>query len=132
VSAAVAVHPTGAPVRVSVLAVLALWLSAGTALLVVVMFWGAGCVAGIEASGLSDLIVRDAPVYHTVFSWAAVVLGGGAQTLAVILALWSRHHIRRSAGRLAGGGVAIFAIVLAVLTLAAAPVAFACGAALTA
>lgn len=117
-------------VRVSALAILSLFLSAGTALLVVGMFWGAGCVQGVEASGLTGLIDRDAPVYHTMFSWAAVLLGGGVQMLAVTLALWSRSRIRRSGGRLVGRGVALLSIALAAATLACAPVAFACGASL--
>ena len=118
-------------VRVSALAVIALLLAAGTALLTVVMFWSAGCVQGLESSGLTELVARDATVYHPLFSWAAVSVGGGAQAVAFTLALWSRRRIRHSGGRLVGGGVAIVAIVLAAVTLAVAPTAFACGAALT-
>jgi hypothetical protein len=115
---------------VSALAVFALLLSAGTALLAVVMFWGAGCVQGAEASGIGNLIVRDAPLFHPFFAWAAVLFGGGAQLLALVTALWSRRRIRRSAGRLVGSGVASTAIVLALATLAVAPPAFACGSSL--
>ena len=120
---------TGA-VRVSALAVLSLIVSAGTALFAVALFWGAGLVQALEASGLPDLVARDSVVYHPFVSWAAVLCGGGAQLLAVTLALWSRRRIRKSGGHLVGGGVAIVSIVLATVTLGLAPAAFACGAAL--
>lgn len=118
------------PVRVSALAVLSLLLSAGTSLLAVLLFWGAGMVQAVEASSLSDLVARETVVYHPTVSWAAVLLGGGAQILALVLALWSRRRIRHSGGRLVGGGVAIVTIVIAAVTLALSPGAFACGAAL--
>lgn len=118
------------PVRVSALAVVSLLLSAGTCLFTIGLFWAAGCVQSIEASGLPDLVSRDMVVYHPYVSWAAVLFGGGAQLLALVLALWARRRIRQSAGRLVGGGVAIVSIVLAALTVGLSPGAFACGAAL--
>jgi NO-binding membrane sensor protein with MHYT domain len=123
-------RPASIAPRVSALATLSLLLSAGTALLALAMFAGAGCVQGVEASGIGNLVVRDSIVYHPFFSWAAVLFGGGAQALSLLLALWSRRRIRRSQGRLVGAGVAAAAMVLAIVTLAGAPTAFACGASL--
>ena len=116
--------------RVSALAVFAALVSSGTALLALAMFWGAGCVMGTEASGIGNLVVRDAPVFHPFFTWSAVLVGGGAQLVALVAALWSRRRIRKSGGRLVGSGVALTAIVLAIATIASAPTAFACGSSL--
>lgn len=114
--------------RVSVLAVLALIVAAASALLTLAMFFGAGCVQGLEVSSMGTEILRDAPVYHPFFSWTAVTIGGGAQIFAILLALAARRAIKRSQGRLVGSGVALTAILLAVTTLVASPAVFSCGA----
>ncbi|MBI2898210.1 MAG: hypothetical protein HYY06_31965 [Deltaproteobacteria bacterium] len=113
--------------RVSVLAVFALIIAAASALVTLAMFFGAGCVQGLEVSTMGTEILRDAPVYHPFFSWTAVAVGGGAQIAAILIAIAARRAIRRSQGRIVGSGVALTAILLAVTTLAASPPAFSCG-----